>query len=83
MAAVVVMGVSGCGKSRVGALTAAQLGLPLVEGNEFHSFPAGLVATQFDAPESPLAEPGVIRLDALLRPEALAERVVRWLAGTD
>jgi tripartite-type tricarboxylate transporter receptor subunit TctC len=36
-----------------------------------------------DAPESPLAEPGVLRLDALLLPGALAERVVRWLAGTD
>jgi gluconokinase len=34
---IVVMGVSGCGKSRVGALVAAGLGLPLVEGDEFHS----------------------------------------------
>ena len=31
------MGVSGCGKSRVGALIAERLGLPLVEGDEFHS----------------------------------------------
>jgi gluconokinase len=34
---VVVMGVSGCGKSHVGALVAARLGVPLVEGDEFHS----------------------------------------------
>ncbi len=33
----VVMGVSGCGKSQVGAAVAAGLDLPLVEGDEFHS----------------------------------------------
>lgn len=33
---VVVMGVAGCGKSAVGRLVAAQLGLPLVEGDDFH-----------------------------------------------
>jgi gluconokinase len=32
----VVMGVSGCGKSAVGQRIAAQLGLPLVEGDDFH-----------------------------------------------
>jgi gluconokinase len=160
----VVMGVSGCGKSRVGLAVAERLGLPLVEGDEFHSesnralmrdgvpltdahrtdwldrlgaelkrrpggavltcsalkasyrdrlrsaapglhfawldldsasaearvaqrsahfFPAGLVATQFDALESPLNEPGVLRLDALLPPEAIAERIVRWITETD
>ncbi|HSW08326.1 gluconokinase [Aquabacterium sp.] len=164
MTSLVVMGVSGCGKSRVGALTAERLGLPLVEGDEFHSeanralmhqgipltdahradwlaalgaelqarpggavltcsslkasyrdrlraaapglrfawldldaaaalarvaqrsehfFPAGLVATQFDALESPLGEPGVLRLDALLPPELLAEHAVRWISDTD
>ena len=36
---VVVMGVAGCGKSAVGRLVAAQLGLPLIEGDDFH--PAG------------------------------------------
>ncbi|MBC5766043.1 gluconokinase [Ramlibacter sp. GTP1] len=30
------MGVSGCGKSSVAALVARQLGLPLIEGDEFH-----------------------------------------------
>ncbi|CAD5367047.1 Gluconokinase [Rubrivivax sp. A210] len=162
MSRLVVMGVSGCGKSRVGAATAERLGLPLVEGDEFHSeanralmrdgipltdanradwldrlgtelqmrpggavltcsalkaayrsrlraaapglrfawldlslaaaqarvaqrashfFPPGLVATQFDALEPPLGEPGVLRVDALLAPEAIAERIARWLAG--
>lgn len=35
--ALVVMGVSGCGKSSIGAAVAARLGWPLVEGDEFHS----------------------------------------------
>ena len=34
---VVVMGVSGCGKSAVGERLAAALGLPLIEGDSFHS----------------------------------------------
>lgn len=32
----VVMGVSGCGKSTVGALLARRLGLPFAEGDDFH-----------------------------------------------
>lgn len=39
---VVVMGVAGCGKSAVGARIAQQLGLPLIEGDDFH--PASNVA---------------------------------------
>jgi gluconokinase len=162
VASLVVMGVSGCGKSRVAAAVAERLGLPLIEGDDFHSaanralmrqgvaltdahradwldrlgaelaqrpggavltcsalkasyrdrlraaaaglcfawldldraaaearvaqraahfFPAGLVATQFEALESPLNEPRVLRLDALLPPEALADRIVRWMGG--
>ena len=30
------MGVAGCGKSLIGALMAQQLGLPLIEGDDFH-----------------------------------------------
>ncbi len=159
MTSLVVMGVSGCGKSRVGAVIAARLQLPLIEGDEFHSeanrslmregipltdahradwlnrlgteltlhprgavltcsalksayrdrlraaapglrfawldldrqaaearvaqrpahfFPAGLVATQFEALEAPLHEAGVLRLDALSTPEALAQAVLGW-----
>ena len=37
----VVMGVAGCGKSVVGQLMARKLGLPLVEGDDFHP-PANL-----------------------------------------
>lgn len=32
----VVMGVSGCGKSSLGQLLATRLGLPLIEGDDFH-----------------------------------------------
>lgn len=157
----VVMGVSGCGKSHVGARIAAQLGLPLVEGDHFHPeanrqrmqagialtdadragwldvlgaelarhpggavltcsalkrtyrdrlraaapglrfawldldrasagtrvaqrpshfFPAQLVDTQFATLEPPIGEAGVLRLDALTAPEALADQAVDWLA---
>lgn|SRR5450830_529022 len=33
----VVMGVSGCGKSSIGEMLAAQLGVPFIEGDTFHS----------------------------------------------
>lgn len=33
----VVMGVSGCGKSSIGAALAARLGAPFIEGDAFHS----------------------------------------------
>jgi gluconokinase len=39
---IVVMGVSGCGKSTVGQLLAQRLGLPFAEGDDFH--PAANVA---------------------------------------
>lgn len=164
MHSLVVMGVSGCGKSHVGAAIAARLSLPLVEGDDFHPaanrqrmqagialtdadragwldllgaelvrhpggavltcsalkrtyrdrlraavpglrfawldldrasaatrvaqrpahfFPAGLVDTQFEALERPIGETGVLRLDALDPPAALAARTAAWLAGAD
>lgn len=36
MTSLVVMGVSGCGKSHIGAAVAGQLGLPWIEGDAFH-----------------------------------------------
>lgn len=157
---IVIMGVAGCGKSTVGAAVADHLGLPLVEGDDFHSadsrdkmargvaltdadrahwldvlgeqlaarpqgvvltcsalkrayrdrlrakapglrfvfldidreaarqrvasrgshfFSASLVDSQFATLESPVAEPGVLRLDALAPPEALLRQVAAWL----
>ena len=50
----VVMGVSGCGKSSLGAALAASLGLPLIEGDDFHpeanveKMSAGIALTDAD-----------------------------------
>lgn len=161
MKSVVMMGVAGCGKSFVGQLLAQTLGLPLVEGDAFHSehnrdkmrqglaltdvdradwlealgqaleqhvagavltcsalkrayrdrlrrhapglrfvfldvdphtarervtqratehlFPASLVESQFAALESPVGEPGVLRVDATQAPERLRDIIVDWL----
>ena len=51
---IVVMGVSGCGKSSLGAALAADLGLPLIEGDDFHppanvsKMSAGIALTDAD-----------------------------------
>lgn len=34
---IVIMGVAGCGKSSLGVLLARELGLPIIEGDDFHS----------------------------------------------
>jgi gluconokinase len=157
---IVIMGVAGCGKSTVGAAVAAAEGLPLVEGDDFHSaasrakmasgtpltdadraqwlvtlgeqlaarpqgvvltcsalkkayreqlrqaapglrfvfleigresslqrvsgrgshfFSASLVDSQFATLESPVGEPGVLRVDALEPLDKLQRRVAGWL----
>ena len=45
-----------------------------------HMFPASLVASQFEALESPVGEPGVLRVDAALAPQAQLDSVIDWLA---
>jgi gluconokinase len=162
---VVVMGVAGCGKSTVGAALSRALGLPLVEGDDFHStasrqkmnqgialtdadrdgwldtlsaelrrrphgavltcsalkrsyrdrlraasaglrfvfldverdaavqrvaaragahfFSASLVDSQFATLESPVGEPGVLRLDAEQPIEALRDQASEWLQTKD
>jgi len=45
-----------------------------------HLFPASLVASQFDALESPVGEPGVFSVPATLAPHAQLDAVARWLA---
>jgi gluconokinase len=161
MNSVVMMGVAGCGKSSAGAAVAQLLGLPLVEGDEFHPpsntekmrqgialtdvdrsewlhalgqelqrhptgavltcsalkksyrdglrsaapglrfvflditqaqaqarvsarapqhfFSTSLVDNQFATLESPVGEPGVLRLDALLSLQQLQTGVSHWL----
>lgn len=45
----VVMGVSGCGKSSLGQMLAADLGLPLIEGDDFHP-PSNVLKMQGGTP---------------------------------
>lgn len=161
--AIVVMGVAGCGKSSLGAAVAQAEGLPLVEGDDFHSaasrlkmaqgvaltdadrqdwlaelgrqlqahaggvvltcsalkrsyreqlraavpglrfvfmdisrddalarvagrgaghfFPSTLVDSQFATLESPVGEPGVLRVEAASPLPPLQQQVSRWLHG--
>ena len=44
-----------------------------------HLFPASLVESQFAALESPVGEPGVLRVDATQTPERLRDIIVDWL----
>ena len=46
-----------------------------------HLFPAGLVASQFAALESPVGEPGVLCVAAAWRPQAQLDAALAWLAG--
>ena len=66
---VVVMGVSGAGKTTIGRLLAAQLGVPFIEGDDYH--PAANVAKM--ASGVPLDDqdrwPWLARLNAILREE--------------
>ena len=161
MKSVVMMGVAGCGKSSAGQAVAQAVGLPLIEGDEFHPernldkmrqgvpltdadrsdwlnalgqaleqhqsgavltcsalkasyrerlrahapglrfvfleidpqtahqrvsaraaqhlFPPSLVTSQFATLESPVGEPGVLRLDATQPLAVLSETVARWM----
>lgn len=157
----VIMGVAGCGKSSLGRALSQALGIPLIEGDDFHSeankakmrrgtpltdadrrgwlaeltmalarhpegavlacsalkrayrdqlrsgtpglrflfldldeatararvaarpahlFPPALVASQFATLESPVGEPGVLRLDATEPPDALLRESLEWIA---
>lgn len=63
---VVVMGVSGCGKSTVGALLARRLGVPFLDGDDYHppankeKMAAGVPLTDGDR------EPWLVRIGQLL-----------------
>ncbi|WP_326543212.1 gluconokinase [Pseudorhodoferax sp.] len=53
-----------------------------VGARQGHFFPAQLVANQFAALESPVGEPGVVRVDALLPLQAQCDAVLQQLATT-
>lgn len=164
MKSIVMMGVAGCGKSSAGQALAQTLGIPLIEGDEFHPssnldkmrrglaltdadraqwltalsealtkqptgavltcsalkrayrdrlrvgapglrfvfldidsktahqrvtaragqhpFPPSLVDSQFATLESPVGEPGVLRVDATVPLASLSEIVTQWLRNT-
>ncbi|WP_309899330.1 gluconokinase [Variovorax soli] len=44
-----------------------------------HLFPPSLVASQFEALEPPLGEPGVLRVDAMQPRAVQGEAILRWL----
>ena len=46
-----------------------------------HFFAASLIDSQFETLESPVGEPGVLRLDALAPLDELEQQVCSWLAG--
>ena len=47
-----------------------------------HGFPASLVASQFATLEKPMAEPGVLPLQATQTLAAQIDRVIAWLKGS-
>ncbi|MDN3921608.1 gluconokinase [Roseateles violae] len=59
-----------------------ELALQRVAGRgDRHLFPVSLVDSQFATLESPLGEPGVLRVDAAEAPSQQLSRVMHWLAG--
>ena len=80
---VVVMGVSGCGKSTVAQQLALALGLDFVDGDDQrtgHYMPADLLASQFAALERPAADEAdvyTLNIDAAV--PALVEAAVARL----
>lgn len=74
--AIVVMGVSGCGKSSVGQGCADALGWPLCEGDAYHA-PESIAKMSAGIPLDDADRAGWLdRLAALLTPEAAAGGVV-------
>jgi gluconokinase len=52
-----------------------------IEARDAHFFSPSLVASQFAALESPVGEPGVLRVDALAPLPRLQAEVRAWLGG--
>jgi len=60
---------------------AEQDALRRVSARGQHFFPPKLLRSQFEILESPVNEPGVLRLDAVLPLPGLTDHAVQWLAG--
>jgi gluconokinase len=73
---VVVTGVSGAGKSRVGALLARRLGWPFHDADDFHSPEARARMARGEALDDGLRAPWLDRLAALMAEAAAAERSI-------
>jgi gluconokinase len=53
-----------------------------IEARDAHFFSPTLVASQFEALESPISEPGVLRVDALAPLPLLVTEITAWLRGS-
>jgi gluconokinase len=53
-----------------------------IEARDAHFFSPTLVASQFEALESPVSEPGVLRVDALAPLPLLVTEITAWLRGS-
>jgi len=74
--AIVVMGVSGCGKSTVGSALADRLGWRFADGDDFHP-PANVEKMRAGVPlDDTDRAPWLARLNAMLRESAAADRPV-------
>ena len=74
LAAVVVMGVSGAGKSTVGKLIAARL-----KARTGHFMPPELLRSQFEALQEPGADERAVTVSIDATPEKIADEVIRRL----
>jgi gluconate kinase len=74
--ALIVMGVSGSGKSTFGVALGGAIGCPFLEGDDFHSPEA------IDTLERPQPDEQALTLDATRPTATLCEQTLAWLQST-